>query len=254
MFRNKTGWLAVLACCLLVAGSLVPLSARAADSNNSYQTGAYDPWQSFNRKVFAFNDFFDRWFMKPVAEGYRKITPNFLDRGITNFFSNLAEPLTTLNALLQFKGNKALISAGRFMFNSTLGLAGFIDVATDFDFTAQKEDFGQTLGYWGVGTGPYLVLPFLGPSDLRDAFGTGADLVSPTPWYLIHAPDDYYLRGLQAVDKRADLIPAEGMISGDRYSFLRNAYLQRRNYLVHDGQVSDPFTSGGEPDVDLKGF
>ncbi len=248
---NSGRWM-VLALSLLLVG-LTASSRVDAATEGGYQGSSNDPWEPFNRKVYAFNEFVDKWLLKPVAEGYRKITPNFLDQGITNFFSNLSEPLTTLNSLLQFKGDKALISAGRFMFNSTLGLGGFIDVATDFDFVAQKEDFGQTLGYWGVGSGPYLVLPLLGPSDVRDAFGKAADLSSPTPWYFVHAPDDYYLRGLDVVDKRADLIPAEGLVSGDRYSFLRNAYLQRRNYLIHDGQVSDPFTSE-EPNIDLKGF
>jgi len=248
---NSGRWMS-LAVCLLLVGLMASSRVHAA-TGNGYQGNNNDPWEPFNRKVYAFNEFFDKWLLKPVAKGYRTITPSFLDKGITNFFSNLAEPLTTLNSLLQLKGDKALTSAGRFMFNSTLGLAGFIDVATKFDFVAQKEDFGQTLAYWGVGSGPYLVLPFLGPSDVRDAFGTAGDYASPTFWYLIHAPDDYYLRGLDVVDKRADLIPAEGMVSGDRYSFLRNAYLQRRNYLIHDGQVSDPFTSE-QPDIDLKGF
>lgn len=250
----------VLAGCLAVLMMIAPLSAQAAgnsfqasSADASYQPQKEDPWQPFNRKVYAFNEFFDKWFMKPVAKGYRKITPQFLDKGVTHFFDNLSEPLTILNALLQFKGDKALISTGRFLFNSTLGVGGFFDVATSFDFVAQREDFGQTLGYWGLGSGPFLMLPFLGPSDVRDAFGLATDYVSPTPWYWIHSPDDYYLRALEAVDKRADLIPAEGMVTGDRYSFLRNAYLQRRNYLVHDGHVQDPFTSQPS-DEDLKGF
>lgn len=250
----------VLATWLALLVLIAPLSAQAAGMgyqppppDTSYQPQNRDPWQSFNRKIYAFNEFFDKWFMKPVAQGYRKIMPEFLDRGVTNFFDNLSEPLTIVNSLLQLKGNKALISTGRFLFNSTAGIGGFFDVATSFGFVAQREDFGQTLGYWGVGSGPYLMLPFLGPSDVRDAFGLATDYASPTPWYWIHAPDDYYLRGLDAVDTRADLIPAEGLVTGDKYSFLRNAYLQRRNYLIHDGHVQDPFTS--EPsDEDLKGF
>ena len=244
---------------MVVLLSTTTVHAWAASNDSGYQDSsnydARDPWQPFNRKVFAFNDFLDRWFLKPVARGYRAIMPRFLDDGVTNFFSNLGEPINLVNSLFQLKPDAAMTATGRFLFNTTFGLGGFFDVAGRMGLPAHDEDFGQTLGYWGVGTGPYLVLPFLGPSDVRDASGMTVDYFSPENlWSYIHAPDWYYLRGLDAVDTRADLIPAEGLIEGDRYTFLRNAYLQRRQFLVKDGKVDDPFTSGDDSDVMLKGF
>lgn len=230
----------------------------AASNNQQYQGSSYDardPWEPFNRKVFSFNDFLDRWLLKPVARGYRAIMPQFLDDGVTNFFSNLGEPINLLNSIFQLKPDAAMTATGRFLFNTTFGLGGFFDVAGRMGLPAHQEDFGQTLGYWGVGTGPYLVLPFLGPSDVRDASGLAVDYFSPENlWKYIHSPEWYYMRGLNAVDTRADLIPAEDLIQGDRYTFLRNAYLQRRQFLVNDGKVDDPFSSGDDSDVMLKGF
>jgi len=131
-----------------------------------------------------------------------------------------------------------------------------IDVATMFDLPERPEDFGQTLGYWGLGSGPYLMLPFLGPSNPRDFGGFVSDnLLLPSAWDLAETPDVYYARGLQVVDKRADLIPAEGFISGDGYTFVRNAYLQRRAYLINDGRtVDDPFASDDDEDLMLEDF
>ena len=131
-----------------------------------------------------------------------------------------------------------------------------IDVATMFDLPERPEDFGQTLGYWGTGSGPYLMLPFLGPSNPRDFGGFVSDnLLLPSAWDLAETPDVYYARALQIVDKRADLIPAEGFISGDGYTFVRNAYLQRRAYLINDGRtVDDPFASDDDEDLMLEDF
>ena len=128
----------------------------------------YDPWQRFNRKVFQFNEVMDRYIAKPVAKGYRWITPNIVDRGISNFFSNLGDIGVTVNDLLQGKFMQAGSDGLRFVVNSTLGIVGFFDVASELGLPKHHEDFGQTLGYWGVSSGPFLVLPFLGPSNIRD--------------------------------------------------------------------------------------
>ncbi|MDY6840375.1 MAG: VacJ family lipoprotein [Pseudomonadota bacterium] len=215
-----------------------------------------DPWENWNRKVYSFNETLDRWFLKPVARAYRTITPQFVDRGITNFFNNLTELRNFTNSVLQLKGESAVVALGRFTYNTTFGLGGLFDVATAFDLPERPEDFGQTLGYWGTGSGPYLMLPFLGPSTPRDFTGFATDgFVFPSAWDAVDSPEVYYARGLQVVDRRADLIPAENFISGDNYIFVRNAFLQRREFLINDGKViDDPFASGDDEDLMLDDF
>lgn len=215
-----------------------------------------DPYENWNRKVYTFNDAVDRWALRPVANAYRTVTPSLVDRAVTNFFSNLTEVRNFTNSLLQLKGESAIVAAGRFTFNTVFGLGGLIDVATAFDLPERPEDFGQTLGYWGAGSGPYLMLPFLGPSSPRRIGGIGFDgFVAPSLWDNVHSPDTYYARSLQIVDKRADLIPAEGFVSGDTYVFVRNAFLQRREFLINDGKVThDPFASDDDEDLMLDDF
>ncbi|MDC0661903.1 MlaA family lipoprotein [Marinobacter sp. SS21] len=233
---------------LMVLLALAPgLFAQPSPPESSVSTVA-DPFENWNRKIFRFNEFMDQWFLRPVAQGYRTVTPNFVDRGITNFFSNLSEVRNLVNSILQLKGESAVVAAGRFTYNTVFGLGGLIDVATVFDLPERPEDFGQTLGHWGVGGGPYLMLPFLGPSNPRDFTGLTTDLVVlPSLWDYVESPDNYYARFVQVVDRRADLIPAESFLSGDKYSFLRSAYLQRREFLINDGQpVEDPFAQDGD--------
>ncbi len=215
-----------------------------------------DPYEDWNRKVFRFNETIDRWFLKPVAQTYRKVTPNIVDRGITNFFNNLQEIRNLANSILQLKGESAVVAAGRFTYNTVFGLAGFFDVATKFELPERPEDFGQTLGYWGAGSGPYLMLPFLGPSSPRHFGGMVTDIVVlPSAWDAVESPTNLYARGVQIVDTRADLIPAESFISGDSYTFVRNAFLQRREFLINDGEVvEDPFASDNDDDVMLDDF
>ncbi|HLV77103.1 MAG TPA: VacJ family lipoprotein [Marinobacter sp.] len=214
-----------------------PVEAEAPPVNPA------DPYEGWNRKVFAFNDALDRWFLRPVANAYRTVTPDIVDRGVTNFFNNLTEIRNFSNSLLQLKGESAVVAFGRFTFNTVFGLGGVFDVATAFELPERPEDFGQTLGYWGVEPGPYLMLPLLGPSTPRDFAGLATDgWVLPSAWDEVDSPEWYYLRALQVVDKRADLIPAESFISGDQYTFVRNAYLQRREFLINDGKITeDPF-------------
>lgn len=225
-----------------------PAGAPPADPN--------DPYESWNRKVYRFNETLDRWFLKPVAQTYRTLTPDFVDRGVTNFFNNLQEVRNFTNSLLQAKPESAVVAAGRFTYNTVFGLAGLIDVATAFDLPERPEDFGQTLGHWGVGSGPYLMLPLLGPSNPRHFAGLGTDgFVLPSLWDNVDSPYNYYGRALQIVDKRADLIPAESFISGDSYVFVRNAFLQRREFMINDGKMTrDPFAGGDDEELMLEDF
>lgn len=195
-----------------------------------------DPWEHYNRSVFEFNDAVDRAILKPVAKGYRAVTPDPVESGVSNFFQNLTYPVVIINQLLQGKFVDAASDTGRFLVNSVLGIGGIFDPATSMGLERNNEDFGQTLGAWGVSSGPYLVLPFLGPSTLRDAPALYAD------WqvdllYQFESPEVYYLTALGAVDTRAQLLDLESQLESayDQYSFIRNAYLQRREYLVHDG-------------------
>lgn len=200
-----------------------------------------DPLERFNRAIYKFNDVADRYFLKPIAKVYQKVTPQFVDNGISHFFINLTEPLSAVNALLQGKVINSGREVGRFVINSTIGVVGFMDVATKMGIESQPEDFGQTLAVWGVGSGPYLMLPFLGPSNFRDAGGKVVDTYSSPLTYIEDVRTRNTLKGMEIIDIRADLLSAESLISGDRYVFIRDAYLQRRDYLIHDGDIEDDF-------------
>jgi phospholipid-binding lipoprotein MlaA len=215
-----------------------------------------DPYENWNRKVFAFNEGLDRLLLKPIAQSYRAIMPEFVDRSVTNVFSNLGEVSNFTNSVLQLKLESAVVAAGRFTFNTVFGLAGVFDVATAWDLPERPEDFGQTLGRWGSGAGSYLMLPVLGPSNPRDFAGFGVDsFLLPSAWDEIDSSYNAYARGVQIVDIRADLIPAEKLISGDRYVFFRNAYMQRRDFLINDGEVQrDPFAADESDDLMLDDF
>ncbi|WP_336366620.1 MlaA family lipoprotein [Marinobacter sp. C2H3] len=246
---------------LILFGALLPalVQAQAMEQPAPADAGpvsANDPYENWNRRVFVFNQYVDRYALKPVAQAYRKVTPNLVDQGVTNFFNNLQEVRNFINSVLQAKGESAVVAFGRFTFNTVFGVAGVFDVATKFDLPEQPEDFGQTLAVWGVGSGPYLMLPLLGPATPRYFTGLASDgFVFPSPWDEIDSPETYYARALQIVDKRADLIPAEAFMSGDQYVFVRNAFLQRRQYLINDGKVvEDPFASGDDDNVMLEDF
>lgn len=206
-----------------------------------------DPWQGVNEVMFDFNDGLDHYFLKPVAKGYKFIAPDPLETGIANAFSNLLEIRNILNDMLQWKWSQAGNDTGRLLVNSTVGLAGFIDVAAMMDLEpSEGEDFGQTLAVWGVESGPYLVLPFLGPSTLRDGLALPADWAAGPVGYIDHVPTRNVTTGLGILSGRANLLKAEAFVSGDRYTFLRDTYLQRRSHLVSDGNIIDDF--GGEYD------
>lgn len=200
-----------------------------------------DPWEGWNRKVDAFNQFGDRWVIRPAAVAYDFVTPKVVDAGITNMYQNVREPITILNDLLQLKFKKAGADTGRLLLNSTVGLLGFFDVAAKAGLPREPEDFGQTLGYWGVPSGPYVVLPLLGPSNVRDAFGLLPDSIANPLAYVDDEVIRYTAISGYYVDLRADSIDAEGLISGDQYVFLRDAYLQDREFQVKDGEIEDDF-------------
>lgn len=200
-----------------------------------------DPWEAFNRPVFAFNETLDTYALKPLAQGYQKVTPQPLEDGIHNMFSNLGELVRLGNNLLQGKLHAAGVDTSRLLFNSTFGVLGFFDVATPMGLLRSDEDFGQTLGAWGLGSGPYLVLPFAGPSNPRDALGMLVDNRARIYPQLDHVPTRNTALGMSVIDTRANLLSAERMIIGDKYVFVRNAYLQNREFRVRDGQVEDDF-------------
>ncbi len=201
-----------------------------------------DPLEGYNRVMFSFNDKADQWVLKPVAKGYRYVMPDFFERGVSRMFSNLGEVLNVANDLLQGKVGQAGNDGGRLLINSTIGIAGFFDVAKHAGLEkSDGEDFGQTFGVWGVGEGAYVVLPFWGPSTLRDAPGLLLDSVFNPIGEIDHVPTRNQLYGARVTSVRAELLEAEKLVKGDRYTFIRDVYLQRRQFLVNDGEVEDDF-------------
>ena len=208
-----------------------------------------DPFESTNRIVFEISDDLDTMIIRPVAEIYRDVTPRFIKNSVTNFFYNLSEVDTIINQLLQGKIVLAGQDSLRFLINSTIGIVGFVDVATKVGFERHDEDFGQTLGYWGVPAGPYVFLPLIGPSTIRDSFS------KPTSWFLsgnLSVSDEeakIFINLLDAVETRERLLVAEKLIVGDKYEFDKSVYLQTRNDLVFDGEVEDEFLTDLELDL-----
>ena len=199
-----------------------------------------DPLEPVNRVVYGFNDTLDKAVMKPVATVYREVVPQIVRTGVTNFFSNFSDILTALNNLLQGKASEAVSDLARVALNSTIGIAGLIDVGTEVGFEKHTEDFGQTLGTWGVASGPYLQIPFAGPSTIRDAIGQFVDSRgNPVRWiWRHHIPTRNSLWGLYYLNLRANLLDSTKILDEaalDPYEFQRDAYLQRRRSLIYDG-------------------
>lgn len=205
-----------------------------------------DPWRGTNERIFAFNDFFDQLLVRPVAATYTTFVPRFARQGIGNFFSNINDINVFVNDLLQLKFDAALSDSGRFFINSTLGIIGFIDVATGMGLEKNEEDFGQTLGAWGIESGPYVVLPVFGSSNVRDSFGLVLDTLFNPIQYHDEAEVRLGLFVVEEIDSRASLLSLDELVSGDRYLFFREAYVQRRDYLVNDGQIEDEFGDFGD--------
>ena len=222
---------------------LITIMLLALSMAGCSTTSDKDPLEPMNRGIYKFNDVADKAVFKPVASGYKAITPTPIRAGINNFFNNLGNVVTIVNQLLQFKFNKAAETTGRFVVNTTVGILGFIDVASRTGFNSYKEDFGQTLGYWGVGSGPYLMLPILGPSNLRDTAGLITDWLFFDPIGYVENPQvRNILIGMKFLDRRADLLPGSDLLDEaalDPYAFMRDAYSQRRINQISDGQVTE---------------
>jgi len=197
-----------------------------------------DPLEEVNRPIFEFNQTLDQNLIEPIAISYRDNTPESIKKGISNFFSNLGEVSTLANQILQFKAEDSFITLGRFLINTTIGLAGIFDPASELGLTKKDEDFAQTLGVWGVPEGPYLVIPILGPSTLRDTAGLYVDMTSDVN--LINNLDtngEIAATSIKTVDKRVELLPVTDLInrSFDPYATMRSSYLQKRRNDVNDG-------------------
>ncbi len=207
-----------------------------------------DPWERMNRTTYRFNDALDRAILKPVARGYRSVTPRVVQTGVGHFFDNAEYPIVMLNDLLQGEFKPFLTDTGRLLLNTTVGIGGLFDPATAVGLDKNDRDFGQTLGKWGVSSGPYFVIPILGPSDVRDTFGRVADTFADPPSYLRNPYWRYGLWGLRNVVRRADLLDAERALEGvyDSYAFVRNVYLQHRDFKVNGGE------SAGEEEREQK--
>lgn len=231
---------------LLSVAAALALSGCATPANN------YDPLERINRKVYGFNSALDDAVLKPAAQGYVKVTPRPVRTAVTNFFGNVEDVYIGVNNLLQGKFHAASTDISRFVFNSTLGLAGLLDIATPAGLPKHNEDLGQTLGYWGVGSGPYLVVPLLGSKTLRDS-SDWLVMSSVDPLSYMGGHNDrvaaYLLRGL---DFRARLLAADAVLDSaslDEYAFVRNGYLQRRHSLIHDGNPPAPLPFGNDDDI-----
>jgi phospholipid-binding lipoprotein MlaA len=229
-----------LCAALLLAGALA--GCATSGSNPA------DPLEPFNRAVFGFNDAADEAVIKPVAKGYRAVVPGIVRDGVSNFFSNLEDVWVSVNDVLQGKFQQGFEDFTRFLFNSTFGIAGIFDFASELGLPKHNEDFGQTLGSWGVGSGAYLVLPILGPSTIRDGFGLLLDTQTDLVFQIDGVPVHNSLYATRAIANRANLLDASSVIEQaalDKYSFVREAWLQRRRNLVYDG---NPPREPEEPD------
>ena len=225
---------------LLIIGSI-------SISNNGYSSDN-DPLEPMNRAIFGFNEIVDDNILEPVAKGYRYVTPDPVERSVSNFFNNLGEINTIINSALQMKLDKTITSSSRLAINSTVGVLGLFDVATSLGIQREREDFGQTLGFYGISSGPYLVLPFFGPSSFRDAPGFYADVMmekSISPVYTeLHHEERQAIQATNVIDTRANLLKATKILdtaAKDKYIFLRESYLQRRAKLVTDGKDVQDF-------------
>jgi len=242
---NNAVTLSRLRACAAAAAVLVLTGCATTASNPQ------DPLEGYNRAVFSFNDAVDRTVLKPTATAYKNVVPGFAQTGVNNFFGNLSDAWSMVNNLLQGKGEEGATDFGRVALNSTFGIFGVLDIASEAGMQKHNEDFGQTLGKWGVPSGPYLMLPLLGPSTVRDTAALPADIAGdawkykdPANWRNIGA-------GIRIVDKRASLLDASSLMEEaalDRYEFLRDGYLQRRQSQVYDGNV--PRQADDADDVD----
>jgi len=222
----------------LKAGLISAILLLSGCATTQTAEGVNDPFEGYNRAMYSFNDVMDRAVIKPVAKVYDTVLPEPISWGVSNFFSNLTEITVILNDLLQLKFGQAFDDMGRFALNSTVGIAGIFDVAGHAGHKKNDEDFGQTLGFWGVEPGPYVVLPLFGPRNVRDSFGLIGDTYTHPVTYIDHVPTRNQIVATGLVDKRANLLGVEKVLDEaalDEYSYVRDAYTQRRQNLVYDG-------------------
>ena len=205
-----------------------------------------DPFESFNRSMYEFNDTVDKYAIKPAAQTYDFLMPSFASKGVSNFFSNIDDVVVFFNELLQFKFAEAAATSARLVFNTTFGLLGLIDVATHMDLPKHNEDFGQTLAVWGVSSGPYLVLPFIGPMTIRDSAGLAVDWTYLDPVLQGQNTEQTMLTlGVKYIDIRAGLLKASNILDEtvpDRYAFVRDAWQLRREFLIYDGNPPEEYS------------
>lgn len=216
---------------LLLAGLLGP----AGHANE-------DPWESFNRSVYSFNNTADAYLVKPVAQGYAYLMPEIGRKGVNNFFNNLLDVSGALNGFLQGRVDQGLENVGRVLINSTVGIFGLFDIATALGVPQYQTDFGHTLSIWGVPQGPFVMVPFLGPRTVRSGVGTAFDAYASPLGQMGNSDPAWGLRVFNLVDLRAGLLGADELLSGDQYIFLRDAYLQQRRLQTSDGQIVDDFS------------
>ena len=208
---------------------------------NLYSNEVNDPFEDFNRKTFEFNERVDEKILKPIAKTYSNFPPK-VKNGVSNFFNNLEDVETSINQFLQGKPKKSLNDISRFVINSTIGLAGFIDVASKIGLDRHEEDFGQTLAVWGVRQGPYIMLPGLGPSTLRDTLSRPVSSFTSVTFHMTDTDVNISLKTIDAIETRERLLDVESLLSGDKYSFVKDAYIQSINYEIKDGiNVQDDF-------------
>jgi len=221
---------------LLVSAAVLAACAANPPTPKEARSGA-DPWEPLNRPIHSFNNAYDTVLLKPIAKGYEFIIPGVLRQGVTNFSRNLREPLHIINNLLQGKGSAAVSDTGRLLLNSTFGVLGIFDLATPAGLERSDEDFGQTLAAWGVPAGPYIVIPFLGPSTLRDGLMIPLNLLADPLWHYDNSSIRDKLYVLRLIDVRQRLFVADELLEGsqDKYITIRESYLQRRQYLIFDG-------------------
>jgi phospholipid-binding lipoprotein MlaA len=221
----------IVAPALLVSGCATPPNSKRDQR---------DPFERVNRATYRFNDAVDRAVLKPVAKGYKAVAPQFVETGVSNFFDNLGQPTVIVSDLMQAKFKPALSDTARFVLNTTVGIGGFLDPASAAGLDQNDEDIGQAFGKWGIGPGPYLMLPFLGPTTVRDGIGNVIDTYANPNYYVERDAIRYSVYGMGVIDTRARLLETEKALEGtfDRYAFIRNAFLQRREYQVSDGAVS----------------
>ena len=248
-------WMTVLRCVLLALVLWPPAFAWAEDQPPlPVQTRDIDPWEPVNRKIYWFNDTLDRWLLTPVAKGYKFVMPDMAEQGVSNFIANIYEFNSFYNSLLQGEFAGAAHASGRFVVNSTLGLLGFIDVASSMGITPFRADFGQTLAVWGAPSGPFVMLPVFGPRNVRSAVGYFTDTYTSIPYFLNDQRWAWGFWTVEVIDYRARLLDVEDMVTGDRYIFLRDAYLQRRAAYDARGEVEDSFSDFEQDTEDWEEF